>query len=210
MATRPHRRHADPPALRPGPPPARKHLRMVPRGRSDTVQRIGLRTSWWHDVYHEMNTISWGRFLLLAVVIYLLANVLFAALYLLQPGSIDQARPGNFGDAFFFSVQTMSTIGYGKLTPATVYANLLVTAEAVIGILVVALATGLVFARFSRPTARCCSAATPSSASTTVRRCCRSGWLTSDATRSCRLKSHCRYCAPSHGWKAARCAAFTR
>ncbi len=127
---------------------------MVPRGRAETLKRIGLTNSWWHDLYHEMNTISWGRFLAIAVTIYLGANVLFACLYLLQPGAIGQARPGDFGDAFFFSVQTMATIGYGKLTPDTVYANLLVTVQTVFAMLLLALTTGMMFARFSRPTAR--------------------------------------------------------
>ncbi len=127
---------------------------MIPRGRAEALHRIGLEDHWWHDLYHEMNTISWPRFLLIAVAIYLTANVLFAGLYLLQPGAIGSAKPGDFGDAFFFSVQTMATIGYGKLTPDTVYANLLVTVQTVFAMLLLALTTGMMFARFSRPTAR--------------------------------------------------------
>jgi inward rectifier potassium channel len=151
---RPRRRAAEPPPLRAETAATRKRLLMVPRGRSETLRRIGLETSWWHDLYHEMNTISWGRFLAIAVAVYLGANVLFACLYLLQPGAIGQAKPGDFGDAFFFSVQTMATIGYGKLTPDTVYANLLVTVQTVFAMLLLALTTGMMFARFSRPTAR--------------------------------------------------------
>jgi inward rectifier potassium channel len=154
MAGRPRRREADKPALLSETPATRHRIRMVPRGRSETLQRIGLQTPWWHDLYHEMNTISWGKFLAIAVAIYLVANVIFACLYLLQPGAIGQARPGDFGDAFFFSVQTMATIGYGKLTPDTVYANLLVTVQTVFAMLLLALTTGMMFARFSRPTAR--------------------------------------------------------
>jgi inward rectifier potassium channel len=82
------------------------------------------------------------------------ANAGFALLYLLQPGAIHNARPGSFADAFFFSVQTIATIGYGQLVPATLYANLLVTLETASGLMFLAIATGLVFARFSRPTAR--------------------------------------------------------
>jgi inward rectifier potassium channel len=149
-----HRRTADPPALLAETPAARRRVRMVPRGRSETLLRIGFKPAWWHDLYHEMNTISWGRFLAIAVAIYLGANLIFAGLYLLQPGAIGQAKPGDFGDAFFFSVQTMATIGYGKLTPDTVYANLLVTAQTVFAMLLLALTTGMMFARFSRPTAR--------------------------------------------------------
>ena len=75
-------------------------------------------------------------------------------LYVLQPGGIANAAPGSFTDAFFFSVQTMATIGYGDMHPATVYTNLLVTIEVLLGMTGLALSTGLVFARFSRPTAR--------------------------------------------------------
>ena len=128
---------------------------MVPRGRSETLASIGLDgADWWHDLYYRALTISWPRFLGISVAIYLAANLMFATLYLLQPGAIGEARAGDFGDAFFFSVQTMATIGYGKLVPATVYANILVTFQTVFAILVLALTTGLMFARFSRPTAR--------------------------------------------------------
>jgi inward rectifier potassium channel len=85
---------------------------------------------------------------------YIGGNVLFALLYLLEAGAITNARPGSFADAFFFSVQTMATIGYGHMAPASLYANLLVTVETMFALMVVAIATGLAFARFSRPTAR--------------------------------------------------------
>ena len=68
--------------------------------------------------------------------------------------SIENARPGSLADAFFFSVQTMATIGFGKMAPRTELANVLVTIESLTGLLGLALATGLVFAKFSRPTAR--------------------------------------------------------
>ncbi|MDQ2801235.1 MAG: ion channel [Pseudomonadota bacterium] len=127
---------------------------MVPRAGEEGVLRIGMRTTWWNDFYHHALTISWVTFLLAASALYLGLNVVFALLYLLQPDAIAGARPGAFGDAFFFSVQTMATIGYGQLAPKTVYANLLVTVETLLGMLILALATGLMFARFSRPTAR--------------------------------------------------------
>ena len=75
-------------------------------------------------------------------------------LYLLQPGSIAGARPGSVADAFFFSVETIATIGYGVMSPGTFYGNILMVIETVVGILLVALATGIIFARASRPTAR--------------------------------------------------------
>jgi inward rectifier potassium channel len=151
---RPRRHGADKAPLLTERPAHTRRVRMIPRGRPEALLRIGQEDRWWHDLYHEMNTISWPRFLLIAVAIYLTANVVFAGLYLLQPGAIGSARPGDFGDAFFFSVQTMATIGYGKLTPDTVYANLLVTVQTVFAMLLLALTTGMMFARFSRPTAR--------------------------------------------------------
>jgi inward rectifier potassium channel len=76
------------------------------------------------------------------------ANLVFASAYALL-GGVANARPGSFEDAFFFSVQTMGTIGYGEMYPVSRAANLLVTCEAVFGLVLTALATGLVFAKFS-------------------------------------------------------------
>ncbi|HEY1503754.1 MAG TPA: ion channel [Stellaceae bacterium] len=118
------------------------------------VERIVDRGDWALDFYHHLLTVSpWTLFLIL-VATYIGFNLVFGVLYVLQPGGIANAGRGSFPDAFFFSVQTMATIGYGDMHPATVYANLLVTVEVLLGMTGLALATGLVFARFSRPTAR--------------------------------------------------------
>ena len=106
------------------------------------------------DLYHFLLTSSWPRLLGLLTALYVASNTLFALAYLARPGSIGNARPGSFADAFFFSVQTMATIGYGNLVPRTAWANVLVTIEALFGLLGVAMVTGLMFAKFSRPTAR--------------------------------------------------------
>lgn len=135
-------------------PPRPDHPRAPPRTRGNTVRRLHARHLPWQDVYHEALTMSWPMFLLWSTAAYVLVNALFAGLYLLQPGSIANARPGSFADAFFFSVQCISTIGFGGLAPATLYANLLTTAEAMASLAIVALATGSVFARISRPRAR--------------------------------------------------------
>jgi inward rectifier potassium channel len=105
------------------------------------------------DLYHRLLTVGWSGFFVLLAVCYVAFNAVFAILYRLQDGSIASARPG-FADAFFFSVQTMATIGYGEMRPATLYANILVSAEVLLGLTGFALATGVIFARFSRPTAR--------------------------------------------------------
>ncbi|MGC1394719.1 MAG: ion channel [Coleofasciculaceae cyanobacterium] len=116
--------------------------------------RKGISNSEWRDPYHALLTISWKKFLVLTVVSYILLNTIFALLYLAQADSIKNARPGSFLDAFFFSVQTMATIGYGAMYPQTDYANLLVSIEALAGLFWVAMGTALMFSRFSRPTAQ--------------------------------------------------------
>ncbi|MBD2016899.1 ion transporter [Microcoleus sp. FACHB-53] len=130
-----------------------KRFDIVSNRRFD-VKRIGVSHSRWHDPYHLLLRIDWPQFFLLTAIFYIVTNALFALLYLAGGDCIKNARPGSFLDAFFFSVQTMATIGYGAMYPQTDYANLLVSIEALVGLLGVAMATGLMFARFSRPTAR--------------------------------------------------------
>jgi len=84
----------------------------------------------------------------------ILINVLFAVAYVTLGDGVEGVRPGNFEDCFFFSVQTLATIGYGKMVPVTRAAHVVVTIEAFTGVLVTALTTGLLFAKFSKPTAR--------------------------------------------------------
>ena len=107
-----------------------------------------------NDFYHWLLGTSWTRFLLLVVVVYLGTNLLFAVAYLAcGDGAITHAQPGSLLDVFFFSVQTMATIGYGRMTPVGSWPNAIVTFEAFFGIVYSALTTGLAFARFTRPTA---------------------------------------------------------
>jgi inward rectifier potassium channel len=108
----------------------------------------------WHDLYHQLFRVSWGSFFGLLAGIYIFFNLVFAAIYLLDPGGIANARPGSFGDAFFFSVQTMATVGFGDMHPRDLFTNLVVTIEVLLGITTTAVATALIFSRFSRPTAR--------------------------------------------------------
>jgi inward rectifier potassium channel len=110
--------------------------------------------SYWRDPYHLMLTISWPGFLGMIVLAYIAINALFALLYLAGGDCIANAQSGSFADTFFFSVQTLASIGYGAMYPKTPYANVIVTIEAIVGLVGIALMTGLAFARFSRPTAR--------------------------------------------------------
>ena len=132
----------------------RASTRLVQREPSDRVVAIGLRDRWLGDLYHHLLTLPWWGFLLGLAAVYLGLNILFAVLYLLGDAAIANARPGAFSDAFFFSVETISTIGYGQMSPATLYGNLVMTVEAMFGLILLASSAGLVLARFSRPTAR--------------------------------------------------------
>ncbi|MBU3579587.1 ATP-sensitive inward rectifier potassium channel 10 [Polynucleobacter sp. 73C-SIWE] len=107
-----------------------------------------------NNFYHWLLGTSWTSFLLLVIAVYLGANLLFAFAYLAcGDGAITHAQPGSLLDVFFFSVQTMATIGYGRMTPVGSWPNAIVTFEAFFGIVYSALMTGLAFARFTRPTA---------------------------------------------------------
>lgn len=123
------------------------------KGDGYEIRAVGVRGAELRDLYHWLLRIPWWAMAGVIVSGYLALNVLFAALYL-AVGGIDHAVPGSFADHFFFSVQTMGTIGYGVMAPATPAANALVVAESVVGLLVTALSTGLVFVRFSQTRAR--------------------------------------------------------
>ncbi len=105
------------------------------------------------DVAHWLLKLSWARFFVLVTAGYFGTNGLFALVYWLGD-MVNGAAPGSFSDAFAFSVQTMSTIGYGALTPATPLADFLAATEVFLGLLGFAVVTGVMFARFARPTAR--------------------------------------------------------
>jgi inward rectifier potassium channel len=114
----------------------------------------GLTRRFWDDIYHFALIIRWPVFFGLAATIFVLLNVLFAAFYQLGDHAIANQFPSNFGGAFFFSVETLATVGYGDMHPQTVYGHLVATVEIFTGMLSIALVTGLVFARFSRPRAK--------------------------------------------------------
>ncbi|MDX1918921.1 MAG: ion channel [Candidatus Caenarcaniphilales bacterium] len=118
------------------------------------IKVMGLPKNQLEDLYHYLLRISWWYMLWLLLVLYLAINLAFALLYLLEPGSVADLMPGDFVTAFFFSVETLNTIGYGTMHPITFYGHTLVTVEAFIGVLFSALTTGLIFAKFSIPQSR--------------------------------------------------------
>ncbi len=133
----------------------RRGYRLINRDGSFNV-RVR-RNNWSHNFfsYHTLLSLSWPRVFGLLIAGFLLVNALFAAAYLAcGPDALagnDRLDPR--ARAFFFSVQTLATIGYGNVTPSTYAANLVVVAESILGLLGLAVATGVVFARFSRPVA---------------------------------------------------------
>jgi len=108
----------------------------------------------WRDGYHWVLSLSWGQFAVFLVLSYLAINLAFAALYSMGGACIAEMTPGSFLQAFFFSAETLATVGYGHQYPATLYGHLISTLEIFLGMIWLAVITGLIFVRFSRPTAR--------------------------------------------------------
>lgn len=108
----------------------------------------------WTDFYHIVLTAPWWLFILGMAGTLIVVNAIFAVLYMLDPAGIEHARPDSFWDHFLFSVQTMGSIGYSAMLPKSVYANILVSFEAFVSLLSIAVASGIMFARMSRPTTR--------------------------------------------------------
>ena len=135
------------------------HLRLINKDGSFNVNRKGLNFFNSLSIYHSLLTIEWWKFIGLASLGYLLLNIIFAFIYLIfEPGALEGTEAATlsakFSRAFFFSIQTSSTIGYGHVFPESISANFIVALESFVGLLGFAIITGLLFARFSRPNAK--------------------------------------------------------
>ncbi|RFZ94202.1 ion transporter [Mucilaginibacter conchicola] len=142
-----------------GPQPVIKNQPLLNKDGSVNVKRKGLARFNTADTYHTLITMSWAKFWIVVLSGYLFTNVFFACLYVLignssLDGTIEGGGMPQFLDAFFFSAQTLSTVGYGHITPQGVVANSVAAFESMLGLLAFALATGLLYGRFSRPTAK--------------------------------------------------------
>ncbi len=127
-----------------------------PRLRKIGGRRIiaeGLESNLWKDVYFNAMTASWPTFIAALAVAFVALNFVFALVYDLGDAPIANARDG-LADLFFFSVETTSTVGYGDMHPQTDYGHIVATVENFVGMMLLAMMTGLVFARISRPRAR--------------------------------------------------------
>ncbi|HTD27858.1 MAG TPA: ion channel [Xanthomonadaceae bacterium] len=134
------------------PRPARKPV--VSRIGKTEIVKLGTQRLGFRDAYYLIHTLSSRAFFGSMLSIYLLANLTFATLYFVGDHAIANARPGSFSDCFFFSVETLATVGYGEMSPGTLYGHIVATVEIVTGMMSLATITGLMFARFSKPTTR--------------------------------------------------------
>src|SRR3984893_15840237 len=116
--------------------------------------KLNARKYEWRDIYHLILTLTWPQFAGMVLGIYLCINLIFATLYFLGGNCIAELTPGSYSDNFFFSVETLATVGYGHAYPATLYGHCVATLEILVGLFGLAVLTGLIFVRFSRPTAR--------------------------------------------------------
>lgn len=114
----------------------------------------GLRERFWDDFYHRALIMSWPAFFGVATSVFLMFNALFAMIYQIDPNGIANQYPKGLAGAFFFSVETLATVGYGDMHPQSVYTHLVATSEIILGMGDIAVFTGLIFARFSRPRAK--------------------------------------------------------
>lgn len=124
--------------------------------RDGVLQVVGS-NSWYsylRDPYHLLLTIPWIGFLAIVVIFDIFLNTVFAWLYLLDANAIGGMKDGGFLEAFFFSVQTLASIGYGVMHPDTLYANLIVTLESISSLMLFAVITGIAFTRFAKSTSR--------------------------------------------------------
>jgi inward rectifier potassium channel len=118
------------------------------------VSKLGAQRFDVRDPYHLAVSMSWPAFTLAMLTCWLAINLTFAVLYALGPGAVANTTSGSFADMFFFSVETLATVGYGVMAPATPYGHIVSAAEIVIGMAFTAIFTGLLFVRFSRPKAK--------------------------------------------------------
>ena len=114
----------------------------------------GLALNFWADISHRCLTASWPSFIAGAALVFLGFNAVFAVFYWIGDQPISNVPGGAYIDYLYFSIETLSTAGYGDMHPQTHYGHFIATVELFTGIFSMSLMTGLIFARFSRPNAR--------------------------------------------------------
>jgi len=128
-------------------------LRRVKVGTREVVTQ-GIAPAVLLDLYHYFMTVGWPQLFGTFAAFFLAFDILFGWIYYLVPGCIANLNPPGFAGAFFFSVETLATVGYGDMHPQTLYGHVVAMMEIFVGLMSLALITGIMFARFSRPRAR--------------------------------------------------------
>jgi inward rectifier potassium channel len=128
--------------------------RVVQVGSREVIVAEGLRLSFWADISHRCMTASWPVFIAGAALVFIAFNAVFALLYWIGSQPISNVAGGAYIDYLYFSIETLSTAGYGDMHPDTHYGHFIATVELFTGIFSMSLMTGLIFARFARPNAR--------------------------------------------------------
>jgi inward rectifier potassium channel len=126
----------------------------VVRFGSREIVTEGLHLTFWGDISHRCMTASWPAFVAGAVLVFIVFNVIFASFYWIGNQPISNVPAGDYIDYVYFSIETLSTAGYGDMHPQTHYGHFIAAVELFTGIFSMSLMTGLIFARFSRPNAR--------------------------------------------------------
>jgi inward rectifier potassium channel len=135
-----------------------KSTRFINKDGSHNVKHIGRPLSERNNIYSKLINIAWWKFLALVFVFYFFINLLFALIYywFCLPNLLGMIRGSNwqnFQEAYFFSAQTLTTVGYGRISPNGFFTNTVAATEALIGILTLAINTGLLYGRFVKPKA---------------------------------------------------------
>jgi inward rectifier potassium channel len=138
----------------------RTRTRIVLIGGREVIAE-GLRLSFWADISHRCMTASWPAFIGGAGLVFVVFNAVFAFFYWVGDRPISNVLDGAYIDYLYFSIETLSTAGYGDMHPRTHYGHFIATVELFTGIFSMSLMTGLIFARFSRPNARLLFAENP-------------------------------------------------
>ncbi len=127
-----------------------RHLRF---GQREIITH-GLGRVIFQDLFHYFMTVSWTQLFLTFAAFFLCFDLLFGLAYALVPGCIANLSPPGLAGAFFFSVETLATVGYGEMHPASLYGHIVAMVEIFVGLMSMALITGIMFSRFSVPRAR--------------------------------------------------------
>lgn len=134
-------------------------IRIFKKNGQANTKRVGVNKFAPYNIYHMLIGINWFTFTFFITLLYVFINSVFASIFFILPkeefgGTIQDMPFGYWWKMFFFSTQTITTVGYGQMPPVGFYSNIICSIEALVGLLFFALITGLLYGRFSKPTAK--------------------------------------------------------